>query len=423
MESSRTAIPETIAGSPEGIAHPFLRSMILLLAASLGLAGGYTSLFAGTTGVFLLPIASALGSGRAVASTCLAMASLGLAVGAPIAGKLMDRYGAYRVIAVSLVLFVASLLSIQLGPATPVLLGIKTFVMGLLGVATSPVGYLPILARSFERKTGFAFGVASIGAGVGAASAPWLARWAMTRYGWEQAYAVLGLAAAVMGLAALLLLRIDSQATRPIPAASRAGRHGSSKPLRESLAEPRFWVISISIAVVAAVGLGSIVHIPALLTDKGLPMEKAVAGAAFSAVGLTIGRFGAGVLLDVVSARVVACGAFLLGAAGALILAISSHNPPYALLATGAALTGMLVGAEGDLMPFLVKRYFGLASFGSVYGVMISLFCLGTLGGPILFGIAFDRLQSYAPVMMTAAAACVASAFAITLIGPYRYPR
>ncbi|MDR5761376.1 MFS transporter [Caballeronia sp. LZ035] len=423
MEGSHTALSEPIAASSSEAQHSVLRSAILLLATSLGLAGGYTSLFAGTTGVFLLPIASSLGSGRAVASTCLAMASLGLALGAPIAGKLMDRYGAYRVIAWSLALFVASLLLICVGPATPMLIGFKTFVIGLLAVATSPVGYLPILARSFERRTGFAFGVASIGAGIGAASAPWVARWAMTRYGWEQAYAVLGVLAAVMGMAALLLLRVDRQATLPIPAASRGGQHGPSNSLRESLAEPRFWIISISIAIVAAVGLGSIVHIPALLTDKGLSANQAVAGAAFSAIGLTIGRFGAGVLLDIVPARVVACGAFLLGAVGGLILATSSNNPSYALLATGAALTGMLVGAEGDLMPFLVKRYFGLSSFGSVYGVMISLFCLGTLGGPILFGIAFDRLQSYTPVMMFASAACVVSAFAITLIGPYRYPR
>lgn len=423
MEGSRGAISEPIAGSSHEIGGSFLRSVILLLATSIGLAGGYTALFAGTTGVFLLPIASSLGSGRAVASTCLAMASLGLAVGAPLAGKLMDRYGADRVIAVSLVLFVACLLSIGLGPTTPLLLGMKTFAIGLLGVATSPVGYLPILARSFERRTGFAFGVASIGAGVGAASAPWIARWATTHYGWQQAYSVLGLVAAIMGLVALLLLRIDSRTNRLAPASPGADQQVASKPLQESLAQPRFWVISISIAIVAAVGLGCMVHIPALLTDKGLSPERAVAGAAFSAIGLTVGRFGTGVLLDIVSARVVAAGAFSLGAVGAAILATSSHNPPYALLATGAALTGLLIGAEGDLMPFLVKRYFGLGSFGSVYGVMISLFCFGTLAGPILFGVAFDRFRSYTPVMTFAAAACVASAFAITLIGPYRYPR
>ena len=82
----------------------------------------------------------------------------------------------------------------------------------------------------------------------------------------------------------------------------------------------------------------------------------------------------------------------------------------------------MLIGAEGDLVPFLVKRYFGLKSFGAVYGCLISLFCLGTLAGPILLGVAFDRFHGYGYAMAVAGVICVACSLLILAVGPYRYP-
>lgn len=406
------------------------RSVALLAAASLGMSGGYTSIFAGTAGVFLLPIAASLGSGRGVASTCMALASLGLAVSSPFVGRMMDRYGSFRVIACSAILFVLALSVMSMGPLNAEALALKVFMLGLVGVATSPVGYSPILAQSFERRLGLAFGIASLGAGVGAAIAPMCAGFAIRIYGWQSAYVMLAVAAAVLSTVALGLLHrsglaITARRANPIastgPGSDSVQRAVLSVGTPDVFSTPQFWIISVSIALVAAVGLGGMVHIPALLIDKGASAQTAAAGGAFAAVGLTIGRFAAGMLLDYIQARILAAALFTLGAMGAAILAFSSHATPYPMLALGAALTGMLIGAEGDLMPFFVKRYFGLASFGVVYGFMISLFCVGTLLGPILYGVAFDRFHSYVAIMSAAGGACLISAFAILLIGPYRY--
>ncbi|WP_322062088.1 MFS transporter [Paraburkholderia sp. J63] len=375
-----------------------------------------------------MPIAASLGTGRAVASSCMALSSLGLAVSSPLVGRLMDRYGALRVIRVSIVLFVLCLLSLSIGPIVPQALAAKIFLLGLLGVGTSPVGYLPVLAHSFERRLGLAFGVASIGAGVGAAVAPVMAGRAIKAYGWQSAYLILAVVAALLGWVAFELLRRSGLGIerRKIERAALSDRiapnvrrdaHG-----RQALLSLRFWLIGVSIALVAAVGLGSMVHIPALLIDKGMSAQAAAAGSAFAAIGLTIGRFAAGMLLDYLPARILSACIFALGACGAWILAFASHGSPLPLLALGAALTGALIGAEGDLVPFLVKRYFGIESFGLVYGFMISVFCLGTLGGPIVYGMAFDKFHSYRAVMSVAGGACLLGALGILLIGPYRYP-
>jgi len=396
------------------------RSVALVAATSLGLAGGYTALFAGTTGVFLLPIAQSLEVGRGTAASCMALASLGLAASSPVAGRLMDRYGYQRVIGVSIICFVLGLLLLAAGPLTTTALGIKTFLLGLLGVATSPVGYLPILAYAFERRVGLAFGIASIGAGIGAALAPLFTGWMIRHYDWQTAYLLLAAVAAVIGfIAHSMLRRIPAQA-QTAGAKPADGLTGDAP--KTAFTNPRFWLIGLCVALIAAVGLGSIVHVPALLSDNGISPEMAAAGAAFSAIGLTMGRFLVGVLLDLIQARVLASAVFLLGGVGVALLGTATHDTPYMQLALGAMLTGMLIGAEGDLVPFFVKRYFGLKNFGAIYGVLISLFCLGTMFGPALYGLAFDRFNSYDIVMVTAGIVCTACALAILTIGAYRYP-
>ncbi|WP_233234970.1 MFS transporter [Bordetella sp. LUAb4] len=425
-----------------GKASQMRRGMLRVGAASLGLSGGYTALFAGTAGVFLLPVATALGTGRGVAATCMALASLGLAVSSPLAGRLMDRYGHLRVIGWSIVLFALGMLAMATGPLTPYAVGTKTFLIGLLGVATSPVGYLSILAHSFERRVGLAFGIASIGAGIGAALAPLFAGWVTRHQGWQMAYAMLAGVALVLGFLAIHLLRgIDDETgarqvmgrRKPVkgaavppaatrPASSAASLHVTGDTAAHAFGNWRFWLMGLCVALVAAVGLGAIVHVPALLSDNGVSPEMAAAGGAFAAVGLTAGRFFAGVLLDIAPARVLAAGAFLLGTCGVAILGTSSAATPYWQVALGAALTALLIGAEGDLVPFLVKRYFGLKSFGAVYGCLISLFCLGTLAGPILMGVAFDRFHGYGHAMAVAGVICAACSLLILAIGPYRYP-
>lgn len=398
-------------------------SAALVAAAALGLSSGFTALFVGTTGVLLLPIAHTLGVGRGAAATCLISASLGLAISSPIAGRLVDRYGFRKVISFSILFFVLGLLSLSVGPYNVTALSLKTFMIGLLGVATSPVGYLPILARAFERRLGLALGIASVGAGIGAAIAPLVAGELTQRHGWQFTYMVLAAVAAVLGAVAIYLVhRFGGSAMEP--AARMDIRKDAVLPgmtVRESLASLRFWVMSISIALVAAVGLGGMVHIPAMLKDSGLSIELAAAGSSFAAIGITCGRLLAGILLDFITARVLSAILFLLGALGILILSTVSHGTPYALLGLGAALTGMLIGAEGDLMPFLVKRYFGVRSFGLVYGLMISIFAIGTLLGPILFGAAFDHFGNYHVALKTAMVACFVGALGILTVGSYRY--
>jgi cyanate permease len=60
-----------------------------------------------------------------------------------------------------------------------------------------------------------------------------------------------------------------------------------------------------------------------------------------------------------------------------------------------SALLGLAIGAEADVMPFLVSRYFGIRSMGVLFGCVFGSYTMGAAAGPYLFGVGFDATGSY----------------------------
>ena len=81
--------------------------------------------------------------------------------------------------------------------------------------------------------------------------------------------------------------------------------------------------------------------------------------------------------------------------AGSGIALIASGTGGLPMAFAGTVLCGMGLGAEGDLLGYFVSRYFGLRSFGTIYGFMIGIFSLGNGVGPFLMGLAYDNTHSY----------------------------
>ena len=52
-------------------------------------------------------------------------------------------------------------------------------------------------------------------------------------------------------------------------------------------------------------------------------------------------------------------------------------------------------GAESDFIGYVVGRYFGLKSYGQLFGMIYGLFMVGIALGPYLFGVAFDVWGDY----------------------------
>lgn len=78
-------------------------------------------------------------------------------------------------------------------------------------------------------------------------------------------------------------------------------------------------------------------------------------------------------------------------------------TPGWAAVAFGALLgiaANMIRTVEAATLP----RYFGTRHIGSIRGLVASISVGGTACGPLLFAAVFDRVGSYAPVLLASAA-------------------
>jgi MFS family permease len=113
--------------------------------------------------------------------------------------------------------------------------------------------------------------------------------------------------------------------------------------------------------------------------------------------------------------------AALIFAAAALGMGLLRVGNSQQLAFTAAFLVGIALGAEGDIIPYLTSRYFGLRSFGKICGFAFTGFTLAGGLGAYLIGVAFDRTGSYAlPLIFCWIAALIGAGLMLTL-GPYPF--
>ena len=403
-----------------------LQKVMVVCGAALGLGCGFGAMFFSVTGIFLKPIATEFGWGRADVALLPMLGMTGVAVGAPIVGYLADQVGWRKVIAASIFLFSAALLTLSLAPPSRIYLAAVGFTGGFLGAATTAAGYLAILPRVFDRRFGMALGFGMLGSGLGGVAAPILANVLIEMLGWRQAYAVLALVALSLGIIAHQLIfrtlhrtRVAGGISRSRRAAVRSAAIEDGLTLVQALATYRFWLIAGVIALVSCTILGGFVHLAPFASDRGMSSDLAARATALAGLGLAVSRVGVGAILDLVFAPLIGLIAFGLGAAGFLLLV---YCPPdqSGLLLLAAVLLGVSTGAEGDLIPFLTRKYFGQKAFGSIYGTLFGIATLGGAVGPYAYGLAFDRIKLYTPIHGISALVCGLCALVILLLG--RYP-
>lgn len=364
----------------------------VVFAAALGMFAGFAPVFSSTAGIFFAPLTTEFGWGRAEASLSYAISMLGLALASPVVGRLMDRYGVRRVIGISILLFSASVagMALQKGQRGPWVT--LSFIIGVSGAATSVLGYLAILPQWFDRRLGLAVGTAMCGLGMGAIAMPELSHAAIAAYGWRTAYVLLGVGSLMLSLPAWLLLR-ENRAIPEREAVSRLGSPDTRASLSTALRSYRLWAIFSMFVLASAATLSFGPHLPSMLIGKGFTAEEAARSASMVGVGLLIGRLVTGFLIDRIHAPYIACGFFLAGAIGCYLIRTSES---YALLMGSCFLIGLTIGAEGDMIAYLVRSYFDLASFGTIFGIAFSGYAVGAVVGPIAVGMVFDRTSSYA---------------------------
>ena len=82
-------------------------------------------------------------------------------------------------------------------------------------------------------------------------------------------------------------------------------------------------------------------------------------------------------------------------------------------------LLGLAFSSTNGLAPYLISRYFGMASGSEILGVTFAALTVGMGAGPVLIGLGHDATGSYVLPIGIAAAALLASMFLAFLFRPY----
>lgn len=388
------------------------------LASSACVFVSFASLLVYTFGVFLKPLAQEFSWSREAVSAAFGIAAMTVAAVSPPLGYLLDRVSPRRIIVPCMTVFGLAFASLAL--LTPHLWHLYAvfFVFGIVANGTAQMAYTGAVSSWFRARRGMALAVLLSGGAIGAMVLPPMADGLIEHLGWRTACVALGAMVLVIGVPCAALFIRERPDTARAHVAAPAINSGST--MAEALGSRVFWILVTVLFVGSIAQNGAITHMAALLTDRGVSARgAAVAVSAMGGASLA-GRFVTGWLIDRFFAPRVSIVLLSTAAVGVLLLAVA-HT--FAAGALASVLIGLGMGAEADVTPYLLSRYFGLRSFSMLYGCTWTAYaCAGALG-PILMGRAYDLTGSYQALLMTLAVATFAVASLMGLMPRYGVER
>lgn len=394
-----------------------------VVAGSLGVAVGAGVVGVYMFGVFAKAIGAEFGWSRASVSLGLTAFALASGVGSLTLGVAIDRFGLRKVTMLYVLFFGGSVALVPLLPARLELFVMTFAVMGFFGSAATVMPYATAICSWFNRKRGLALGLVNAGTGIGAALMPLYANFLLSRYGWQGGYWGVAILVTLIPVVALIfLVRLPAgyeQERRSLLAELRGGTVEGSLSLGAiAKSSTHFWLIAIAIFTVSVATFSVISQIVPIATDRG--HSSMVAAGILSAVGIgsLIARLVAGFAMDRVFAPYVAAGVFLLAMIG-LGLLVGAKSAM--TLTVAGILVGIAAGAEGDILTYLVSRYFPMGSFGSVAGAIWVTWAWGGALGTYLVGLSFDNTQSYTAAIVAFVVLLGLGTVAVLRLGPYLF--
>lgn len=371
------------------------------VAAAAGTGVFFASLVFFSFAVLLKPIVAEFGWSRAAVSSAYGTLTLSAAVSAPFIGALIDRFRAKWICGPALALLGCAFGSLAL--LTPRLWHLRAVftIAGAAATGTSAVAYARVISSWFDRHRGRALALVMASSPVGALVFPPATAALIDSVGWRKACLVLG-GVVLAGVPVVLsFVREHVQARSPATALT-----SGSTVADASYSRVFFILVAVVFASTLAVN-GVIVHLSALLTDRGV--SPGGAALILSAMGgaSVCGRLLTGWLLDRFAAPPISVALLAVAALGTFLLA-GAQSAAGGLLA--ATLIGFGSGGEADVVPYLLARHFGLRSLSTLYGVNWMAFGIAGAVGPLLMGLAYDATGSYERVLVGFAGVTFAAA-------------
>ncbi len=341
-------------------------------------------------GFFQLPMLAEKGWDRTTFGLAMAIQNLAWGLGTPIFGALADKYGTWRVLALSGFMYAAGL--IMMGTAeTPGMLHLGGGLLVGLGVASGSFGIvLAAFARNVApEQRSFVFGLGTAAGSAGMFIFAPLSQGLITAYGWFDTLVIMS----------AMMLAIPVLAI-PLRGNSRSGiaqqavyEQTVPQALREALAH-RSFVLLVSGFFVCGFQVAFITaHFPAYIADIGVEARYAVI--ALSLIGFfnIIGSLASGWIGQRYSKPIFLAWIYL--ARSALMTAFLLLPQTPATVIAFSVIMGLLWLSTVPPTNALVAIMFGTRHLGMLGGIVFFSHQIGSFIGVWLGGYLYDRVGSY----------------------------
>ena len=387
--------------------------------------------------IFYKALLDEFGWSAAAGAAIISLSRLEGGLEGPIVGWLVDRYGPRRLAIIGGVMaglgFMAmsQVNAIDIGP-----LHLSTLVVfALLYAGWMSIGYNTGFGHAsqaainawFVRRRSRAFALFSLGAG-GSGLTVFLLGWLVDAYGWRATAFLCGVGIFLIVIPLSTMLRhpperygllpdgdepspadqygppdegrprTDANGTRP--AAPRVGGAVGARDVdpadfstRQALRAWGFWMLVLSSAARSVAMTSIVVHQVVYLTDvRGISLVNASAALGGTVFISVIGRLGFGLLGDYVDKRYLISVAYVLQAAGILVLMnVNGMREVWVFV----VLYGIAYGGAIPLFAAIVGEYFGRTSYATIRGLEQFFLMPATVIGPVYAGFVYDRTGSY----------------------------
>jgi MFS family permease len=295
-----------------------------------------------------------------------------------------------------------------------------------IGVVMAATLYEPafaVVAQWFDRQRVRALTAVTLMAGFASTIFLPLASWLVDVQGWRTALLTLAavLAAGTIPAHALLLRRRPEDMGLRVDGDPSDAGGGSVEAkvadvgLGAALRDRNFALLVVAFSLASIVAFGMAVHLVAILVDRGY--EPLAAAGVTGLVGATqvLGRLMLGPIGDRYPLRLVA--AVLLGIQPLAVLLLILV-PGTAGVVAFVALFGAAKGGMTIVRPSFVVSLYGRANYASIAGVLAVAVIVAQALAPVAIGAAYDRLGSYAPILLSMVAISALSCVVIVAIRP-----
>jgi MFS family permease len=331
-------------------------------------------------GAFFKPMAGEFGASHAGASAVFAITACLSNLLGVVGGHLGDRCGPRRVMLIG-----AATIGIGLVATARIdrlWIGYFTYGVGVgVGIAFTYVPVLAMVAGWFDKRRPAALGITVAGIGCGTLVFAPLAAAAIQRFGWREAYLLMGLVAA----AALVVCALLAAAP---PVTSQA----SGVRLTAMIRTRPFILLYLSSLLTSLAVYVPFVYLPAFAQLHGTSDVRAATLVGFIGAASVGGRLGLGALASRFEPlKLYKVCALTMGLS---FTAWACHGA-YAWLVLFTVVMGSAYGGWVVLLPAVVAEIFGVEGMGATLGALYSGSAFSAMMGTPLAGFIIDRTGDY----------------------------